>query len=224
MVQHLGAFSLTQVTAQAIFDGLCKLFTELRLPWENLVTVLMDSCAVMRGSKKGLEILIRTRKAPQLLDIDGDSIHHVYNAAKAFCKPFGNIVESLMQDIHTDFKWSSDLKSRLGEICVILGLKPTAPERYVPHRWLSVLDVAFDTLRLFDAYTLFYYSFLPADDMSVYLDVMKEVLERCSVSAEGKQNIIEMQRSLRQKFSSFTKEGRPQGAHHSESVHMQNKN
>lgn len=90
VVHHLGAFSLTQVTAQGIFDELCSLFKTLELPWGNLVSILMDSCAVMRGSKGGLETLIRTKVAPQLLDIDGDSIHHIHNAAKAFSKPFGN--------------------------------------------------------------------------------------------------------------------------------------
>lgn len=144
--------------------------------------------------------------APQLLDIDGDSIHHIHNAAKAFCKPFGNTVEGLLNDIYIDFKWSSDMKARMGDICVILGLKPTVPERYVPHRWLSILDVSLDTLRLFDVYILFYYSFLSVKYIPIYLEVMQEVIDRCAVSAEGKKTIVEMQRSLRKKYSSFSKD------------------
>lgn len=110
--------------------------------------------------------------------------------------------------MYNDFKWSSDMKAKLGDICVILGLKPTVPERYVPHRWLSILDVSLDTLRLFDAYILFHYSFLSAKDIPIYLEVMQEVIDRRAVPAEGKKIIVEMQRSLRKKYSSFTKEGK----------------
>jgi hypothetical protein len=30
------------------------LFEKHEIPWDNLVSMLMDSCAVMRGSKNGL--------------------------------------------------------------------------------------------------------------------------------------------------------------------------
>lgn len=43
VVHHLGAFSLAQV----IFDEVCSLFKTHELPWGNLVSILMDSCAVM---------------------------------------------------------------------------------------------------------------------------------------------------------------------------------
>lgn len=78
-------FELTKVSAETIFEGLKTIFTKHEIPWENLVSVLMDSCKVMRGEKNGLEALIRKRKAPQLLDIDGDSCHHAQNACKEFC-------------------------------------------------------------------------------------------------------------------------------------------
>ena len=80
------------------------MFDELRLPWKNLVSILMDSCYVMRGSKGGLETLIRQNKAPHLLDIDGDSCHHAHNAAKSFCAPFEKYVEELLTSLYNDFK------------------------------------------------------------------------------------------------------------------------
>ena len=132
VLHHLHAFTLTKVTSQLIFDGLDEMFTNFELPWENVVAVLMDSCSVMRGSKSGLETLIRNR-VPSLLDIDGDSVHHAHNAEKAFCQPFQGLVESLMRDLHTDFHWSTDLLDKLFDICTILGVTASKPERYVPH-------------------------------------------------------------------------------------------
>lgn len=36
-----------------------KYFNSNGIPWVNVVSLLMDSCAVMRGSKNGLEKKIR---------------------------------------------------------------------------------------------------------------------------------------------------------------------
>lgn len=74
VVNHLG--SLDSAT---LFNELEKLIESNEIPWSNLMSVLMNSCSVMRGSKSGLEARIR-EKAPHLLDIDGDSCHHVHNA------------------------------------------------------------------------------------------------------------------------------------------------
>lgn len=105
VVHHLAAITLVKVTSQSLFLEIEKLMDKHSLPWENLQSVLMDSCNVMRGEKSGVETKIRA-KAKHLLDVDGDSCHHANNAAKRFCKPFGNYAESLLHDIHTEFHWS----------------------------------------------------------------------------------------------------------------------
>ncbi|CAC5358598.1 unnamed protein product [Mytilus coruscus] len=101
----------------------------------------------MRGSKTGLEVRIRS-KAPHLLDIDGDSCNHAHNARKAFCKPFHGFAEHLMSDIVEDYKWSTDQRQALEEICGSLNIKYTMPQNYVPHKWLSVYDVILDLQRM----------------------------------------------------------------------------
>ncbi|GBN02943.1 hypothetical protein AVEN_113349-1 [Araneus ventricosus] len=75
----------------------------------------MDSCSVLREKIAGLEVKIRSQ-CPHLLDIDGDSCHHFYSAAKQFSKPFGMHVESLCTDIDNDLKWSPDLSAVVSEI------------------------------------------------------------------------------------------------------------
>lgn len=65
-------------------------------------------------------------------------------------------METLLNDLHTDFKWCSENKELLADLCIILGLEPSSPSRYVPHRWLSILDVTKRVLYLSDALNLFY--------------------------------------------------------------------
>ena len=77
------------------------------------MSILMDSCRVMRGSKTGVEIKIKTERAPHLLDIDGDICHHVHNAAQRFCKHFENWLEGLFNTVHMDFYWSAELRNSL---------------------------------------------------------------------------------------------------------------
>lgn len=73
-----------------------------------MMSMMMDSCNVMRGSKTGLETRIRLSYCPALLDVDGDSCHHIHNAAKVFVEPFANHLEGLFMDLHTDHQWSPD--------------------------------------------------------------------------------------------------------------------
>ena len=35
--------------------------------------------------------------------------HHIHNTVKNFCAPFNNILEKLMDDLHTDSKYSTDI-------------------------------------------------------------------------------------------------------------------
>ena len=159
----------------------------------------MDSCAVMRGSKSGLEVRLRSEKAPHLLDIDGDSCHHVHNAAKEFLKPFEYWIERLYSDLHTDFKWSVDLRDALASICEIIGLKFTMPERFISHRWLSVYDTTVSNHRLMDAYTIFYYSFLTKDDKVLYVSHIAHIYYHRKVSKEAQSEIRIIQKKLSDK-------------------------
>lgn len=180
--EHLVALDLVKVDTQSIYKALEELFAVNNIPWTNLVSILMDSCAVMRGSKNGLEIRIRQEKAPAMLDIDGDVCHHLHNAAKKFCAPFGNWTENLFLQIHNDHKWSTDLRDWLEELCGLLGITYRVPERFIPHRWLSSYDVSLSTLAMFDVYQIFYYAFIEKSAKSDYLHVVNDILVKRQVS------------------------------------------
>ena len=72
----------------------------------------------MRGSKNGLEKLQSNH-----LDIDGDSCHHIHNAAKKCTKHFDAHLKLLFINIYNDFKWSEDLREILKEICFQMNAK-----------------------------------------------------------------------------------------------------
>ena len=83
---------------------------------KNLLAVLMDSCAVMRGCKTGLEKRLRDGSVPYLLDIDGDLCHHVLNIVKKFLNNFENYLEKLFRDLRTN------LLKRLELLCYHTGV------------------------------------------------------------------------------------------------------
>ena len=85
-------------------------------------------------------------------DIDSDAAHHVYNSAKQFCVPFSKHIENLCDNVY--FKWSQDLREHLRDICMILDITYTIPERYVPPRWLSIYNISMNLDRLWDALVL----------------------------------------------------------------------
>ena len=215
VLNHLASLELVKVTSELLFEALDNLFSQKDIPWSNLI----DSCNVMRGSKGGFEKLICDRRAPHLLDIDGDTCHHAHNAAKAFCAPFKYHVENLLRDLHNDFRWSPEHREYLSDICKLLGTASTCPEQYIPHRWLSVLNVSLDTLRLLDAYTIFYSSYLQPATKKLYLDYIKSA--QSSISSKGKEELKTIKQNIVSKVGSLTREGKERKARITEKVFTQ---
>ena len=147
----------------------------------------------------GLEKRIRDNKAKHLFDIDGDICHHIHNATKQFCKPFENFVEKLFIDIYNDFKWSPDLRDILREICEMIGLGFTMPERFIAHRWLSCYDLALSTMRLWDAYQIFYYGFLSSSMKLTYKAVLIRLMKKHNLSQADRDKIRERHGKLTSK-------------------------
>ena len=207
ITQHLKSISLIHVNAESLYNAIVEMFEEYDLPWTNLMSILMDSCAVMRGSKSGLETRIREKKAPHLLDVDGDSCHHAHNASKKLCAPFGYHIEGLIKDIHSDFMWSADLREALQEICEILNIKYAQPRNYIAHRWLSVYDTGSDLSRLLPALTLFYYAFVDEQDRKLYRPIVTKIYEQFHLSKEACHRVIQIRKRCTAK-SGMTKEGK----------------
>ena len=82
VLRHLDSVELITVDAASLFKSISYVIEEKAIPCKNLISVLFDSCNVMRGCHSGVEVLLKS-KAPHLLDIDGDSCHHIHNVAKS---------------------------------------------------------------------------------------------------------------------------------------------
>lgn len=196
--EHWKSIELIKVDAASIYSVIVELIESNDVPWSNLVSILMDSCSVMRGKKSGVETRIRNEKAPHLLDVDGDSCHHIHNSCKKFCDPFEKYLEYLFIDIHNDFKWSSDQKELLSEVCELLEMKYTTPERFLEHRWLSAYDLAVSTDILMDAFQVVYHS-LSKEDKTLYFHKVTEICQRRTVSKEARDRLREIRTELSKK-------------------------
>lgn len=210
VIQHLGSLSLTRVDSCSVVSALEDLLSKNGLKWERCLSILMDSCNVMRGKKNGVEARLRNTVAPHLLDIDGDSCHHIHGCCKKFTSAFGGIIERLFSDIFCDFKYSPVFQQSLQGICEILDTKYTMPQRFLSHRWLSVLDLTDDTLRLLDCYTQLYYEFLPKSDKTIYHSVLVDILQKQHVTMEGRQEIRRLRAEVGK--TSLTSDGKERKA------------
>ena len=82
-------------------------------------------------------------------------------------------------------------------------MKYTMPENHVSTRWLSVYDVTVDTLRLLDAYTVFYFGFI-SKDQPYCLALIAQLTK--NLSAAGNEFIRKRHREIKQKI--VTKDGK----------------
>ena len=195
VVQHLGSTGLLRATSISVVQALDKMLADSNLKWSRCLAMLMDSCNVMRGVKTGVEKTVREEKAPHLLDIDGDSCHHVHIACKAFTSVFGGAVEKLFGDIFTDFE-NKQFQDCLSLICFTLDVKYTRPERFLQHRWLSALNLSADTLRLFDCLTVLYYEFLPKMEKTAYHATVTNILCFKKVNEAARDEIRNVRKEL----------------------------
>ena len=71
----------------------------------------MDNCNTMRGKKNGLEKKMRDQN-DNLLDVSGDTVHMISNAAKVFCEPLKEFVnvQSLASTLYYDIEDSPKQK------------------------------------------------------------------------------------------------------------------
>ena len=135
--------------------------------------------------KSGLETKLR-EVAPQLLDIDGDLCHHVHNSVKKFCSPFDNFIERLLDDLHTDSKYSFDIRQAIEELCLILDTSYKSSPQRISHRWLSSYDCTLTMMSMIDAYYIFYFSWIESDLLETYQDDLQNLFNNYDLNHSHK--------------------------------------
>ena len=81
----------------------------------------------------------------------------------------------------------------------MLGITFSMPQSYAATRWLSCFDAAANTLKMFPALQLFFYSFLNSTDQRIYKEVIKNILSEHKVSFEVRKRIKHIMESLGEK-------------------------
>ncbi|GBM10091.1 hypothetical protein AVEN_230361-1 [Araneus ventricosus] len=201
--------------------GVAKIFLQDTLKNLQTIKLLLNldeftsyNNIVMRGTKNDVETRITKEKAPHLLDIDGDSCHHIHNASKKFCLPFDCWLE--IRDIFNDTKWSAGIRDWLIEICSILNLKYVSPVNVISHRWLLCYDAALSLLHMIEPLTILYYAFLSNSDKIVYFSRICSIYKQRNVDSEGRAQMKEILKKLSSKY--MTEDGKRRKENNSEVV------
>lgn len=69
------------------------------LDWKHITSILLDSFAIRRGKKTGLETQVR-KENPYLPHIPGDMVYMVSNGAKALMSLFSAEIENFCSDVY----------------------------------------------------------------------------------------------------------------------------
>ena len=115
-VEHLGSVDVPSCTSNNYYSETKKFFLCHALLWKKLIALLADSANTMQGEVSGIKTLIRTRDASHLLDIDGESCHHMHNVVKKVTSFFNYYLENLFRDISNEFKYCVDSLFILEEV------------------------------------------------------------------------------------------------------------
>lgn len=198
VVQHFSSIELSVCTSNNIFEEIISLIEGNQIPWENLISVLFDSCNTMRGVKSGVESLIRKKKASHLLSIGGDTCHTVNNSAKKFAEIFEKKLENLCDILHFDLQ-SVHQRSIFFSICEILDVKKLVPISRPDHRWIYVLPAIERILLLWDALLIHYFSWVKYSDRDVYDNQLQEIYKKRNVKRSAVKKIEKYQAILKSK-------------------------
>ena len=191
-VEHLGSIDVPSCTSKNLFRETKKLIEGNNIPWKKLIAMLSDSASTMRGTVTGLETRIRSSVAPHLLDIDGESCHHMHNIVKNFVKYFDNFLEHLFRDISTEFKFSADSLHHLKEVAFHLGIKFRKPDNFIMARWLSVYDNSVEFHHMLDAHKILFSAYEKANIEVQVKHCEKEIKKRSTTPKSTGKTVNEL--------------------------------
>lgn len=138
--QHLASRKINIANASSLMLELKDVLQSYSFWMQQVNSVLLDNCAVMRGKKTGLETQAR-KENPYLLYISGDIVYMVSNAAKALMSSFILEIEYFCADVHYDIEKSPIQKEIFSEFQSLLHLPPKSLIRPISNRFLQMLEV-----------------------------------------------------------------------------------
>lgn len=198
--QLLGTREVNIATSANITSAVQDILANMGLNVEQVVSITMDNCNVMRGKKQGVETQIRTLH-PSLLDVSGDTLHMVNNTVKKFFSIIDSFfdVQSLASDVYYDIEYSPKVRSLFGQVLSILCPDKAAKSiiRPISNRFLQMNTVADRFIDLWDGIWVYYSAFLTLEERKQYAGKVKAVLDKWKVPEEKRPQlwkILEQQR------------------------------
>ena len=189
---------MTVVNAETVFEAVRNKFMEDQIPLTNLVSVLSDSAAYMRGSISGFQARLK-EVAPHIMDIDGDVCHHIHNSVKKFSTNLdpSEMLSKLLDDIYNDMDFSADLRDDLKSVCKHLGIAELMPLQRACHRWMSIYDASARFMEIHNALTLVYSSWLTVEEKRQNQPLLTKMLQ--GVKKDSRLSILSILQRLKSK-------------------------
>ena len=101
---------VNEATAENIVNAMKEAFVKDHISWDNVLQIMSDSPAVMRGRLNRVISRIKRTLAPNILDYDGCSLHHFHNAVSYGTDAFGQENKEFAVDLCTFFKHRSGFR------------------------------------------------------------------------------------------------------------------
>ena len=200
VTEHYESVECILMNSLTLLQKIDYLFKRDGIPWEDLISDLSDNTNYMQGKKSGLDTKLR-EKAPNMLDIGGDTCHVIHGTVKRFCDPFLGFVEKVLDDLNADTKFSSDIKDYLQEICFLLSLPYLTPPQRTSHRWLSAYDCTNKFLLMVDFLYVLHYSWVPKADRHLYKHELNALYTEHLVTEISHKRLAKIQKVLQVKNS-----------------------
>ncbi|XP_060779528.1 uncharacterized protein LOC132887834 [Neoarius graeffei] len=131
-----------------------------------------------------------------LLDISGDAVHMVSNAAKALISPFKDTVEDFCADVYYDIEKFPKQKEIFAEFQSLLHMEKKSLIRPISSRFLQMLEVCNRIRELLDPLIVHHFSFLSPHDQHKYRWLLNQVLEKHGVTSAEKARVSVLQQQL----------------------------
>ena len=173
ITEHLASVKVNLATADNIYTAVENVLKDRGIPITNVVSCLMDNCATMRGCRSGVETQLR-KAQKSLLDVAGDTVHTVANAAKALFEPFKGYVEEICSDLYYDIEKSPKVKELFNEIQELLDITSKNGQgslhvlRPCPSRFLQMQEVTNRLSQVMDALLVYYFAYLSREEQEKY--------------------------------------------------------
>ena len=114
----------------------------------------------------------------------------------------------VIDDVHTDMRWSSDIRDALKEICFMLNISYKLPPERISHHWLLLYDFCTTYCELLDALVILYASWILKDMKNMYACLFNDLVKKYDVSATAILELKKIQSKMSKKKKTLTKAGR----------------